>query len=284
MENDAFNTLRDMIEEASRHLDERAHVTSLRNDEGEEAASRGSYRELEEMGEVVQTMRTIPIAAAMHLIEDISQLPGVTTMRRVFEYLAVRIPGIAETSRFLFPLWAIPKLFEDFGITNVSVNVLGAEMDPIFIGAISVSFAQLLIRAASEWYLQNDVALQFRQFGSTHTDYWPLRMISNTLSVLASGEATLYGPAIIFSLLANSPIYERVILSAAFFPAEMASFYRFFSMKYGNFIRSITTNLVRTTAQRRAVLNAEADKLLELIPKFDEDTTNEFYKLIQRGL
>lgn len=286
MENPTFNTLRDMIEEANLHMEQRHEDATLEmdTDHPESHASHSSIQELEQMGEVVQSMRGIPIAEAMHLIEDISQLPGITTMRRLLEYLAIRIPGIAEASRFLIPLWAIPEIFYDFGVTNVSVNILGAEIDPIFCGALTVSFAQLLIRAASEWYLQNEAYLELRRFGSTSSDFWPLRWAGNILSILPSAMGALAGPAILFNLLGDSPVYVKVILSAAIFPGDMVSFYRFFSKKYGNFIRSLTTNFVRTTSQRRGVLNDEIENLYREIQRFDDTTTNEFYKHVEKGL
>lgn len=272
VDNPNLVTLKALVEEGNRNL-------QLQESEGTRSAV-----ELDTFQEAVQGLADIPFVQTSYLIQDITQLPGITSMRRFLEYLSVRIPGAAEVGRFLIPLWTVSKIFETFGVTGVNINIYGLEVDPIFCTGIGVSLVEMLVRAASEWYLQNETFLGLRNIGSRSVPFWPLRWMTNVLSLFPAIYSAVPGPAIIFMLLPDAPVYLKVLLSASLFPSDMTSFYRFFKERYGNFITGLTTTQVRTTAQRRAVLDQEIARLMREIHRFDKDTTELLYNLTQKGI
>lgn len=295
--NPTMEEIKRQLSEAKEQLDGSyiiAPENSLVDIESLEPSSLTDVR-MTSIGEAVQNASSVPLLETFNLVEDIGQLPGITAMRRILEYCSVRIPGMADMGRLFVTLWAIPKICDYMGLSIPPFTYGSLEIDPIFTGAAVIGLSDIVIRAAGEWFIQNETFLGLRSLGSRSNDFWPVRWLTKVVSFIPSTFFSLPGPAIIFTLLTDTPTYLKVIISAALFPSDMISFYRFFNKKYGNIITSLASkqrlslhnlklNLVRTTAQKRAFLNDSIDRLLHEIGRLDQDTAEQLYNYTQGGL
>ncbi len=251
--------------------------------ENRESSSQAD-EEMALLSEAVQTAHTVPIAALHQLIEDLSQMPGITSARSLLEYLPNWFSGVAQVSRFLLPLWYLPKILDYLNVPQPTYPVCGVDFDPVFWSAVGISMTQMVVRAASEYYYQKITFLGARSFGSRSMAFWPVAWVTNLISAYPALYSALAGPRIIFDYLKDSSPVVRVLLSAALFPSEMASFFRFYKTKYGDATTNLITQYICSTEQKRAFLNQKIEWLAREIEMFDNETTDSLYNLTQGGI
>ncbi|MBX9621968.1 MAG: hypothetical protein K2X28_08130 [Alphaproteobacteria bacterium] len=224
---------------------------------------------------IVEEIGNLQVSGMAKLITDIDKKKGKTGARNLFENLSTFDHGAATPGRFFITSWAITTVLMFMGV------------DPAL--ALFLSFGaaafDVVSRATGEWYVQKETFLGLRDICSRKMAFWPARWTTNTLSFVSAAFFSIPGPAIIFKVMSDCPLYVRSVVALATLPSELSSFYKFFHDRYDRLISTVTTTVyVRTTSQKREWLNNLIGQAKKFIHKADQSTIEQIYNLTQEGL
>ncbi|MBY0271930.1 MAG: hypothetical protein K2X02_00730 [Alphaproteobacteria bacterium] len=224
---------------------------------------------------VVDEIGSLQVPGMAKLIRDIDNKRGKTGARTLLENLSTFDHGAATAGRFFITSWAITTVLMYMGV------------DPAL--ALYLSFGAAVIdvvsRAIGEWYVQKETFLGLRDTCSRKMAFWPARWTTNTLSFVSAAFFSIPGPAIIFKVMSDCPLYVRSAVALATLPSEFSSFYKFFHDRFDRLINTVTTTAyVRTTSQKREWLNSHIEQAKKFIHRADQSTIEQIYNLTQEGL
>lgn len=224
---------------------------------------------------IVEEIGSLQVPGMQKLIRDIDNKRGKTGARTLLENLSTFDHGAATPGRFFITGWAITTVLMYMGV------------DPAL--ALYLSFGAAVIdvvsRAIGEWYVQKETFLGLRDTCSRKMAFWPARWTTNTLSFVSAAFFSIPGPAIIFKVMSDCPLYVRSAVALATLPSEFSSFYKFFHDRFDRLISTVTTKVyVRTTSQKREWLNSRIEQGKKFIHRADQSTIEQIYNLTQEGL
>lgn len=229
----------------------------------------------ESLRPIVDEIGSLQVPGMAKLITDIDKKRGKTGARNLFENLSTFVHGAATPGRFFITSWAVTTVLMYMGV------------DPAL--ALYLSFGaavfDVVSRATGEWYVQKETFLGLRDVCSRKMAFWPARWTTNTLSLVSAAFFSIPGPAIIFKVMSDCPLYVRSAVALATLPSELSSFYKFFHDRFDGLISTVTTTVyVRTTSQKREWLNSHFKQAKEFIHRADQGTIEQIYNLTQGGL
>jgi len=208
---------------------------------------------------------THPTQELYNLTEAIGKRPGKSDARKFLEVSSILSQGAATIGRFLWTHWGVERILQYAGLGVTSS----------FYTSVGVAAVDVVMRAASEWYIQKETATSVRSCGSRAESYWPLRWAYNIVSSPNSLFFSLPIVGVIFKELGDStPLYVKVIIAAVTVPAEFTSFFHFLREGYGNILTEATTIRPTTVQQKRAWLTKHIERARMFNKEADGETTD----------
>lgn len=225
----------------------------------------------EELREVVNTIDVSNPQKMSNLLGDISYIPSQSYFQMFLENGGTFFHLGATISRTIVLEWALKHALSYVGISSPYVSW----------GSASIA---TVIKAINDWQMQRRAFANLKDFWP-RMDFRPARFLGNLVSVVGGAFFSLVPGAVIYQALGDTtPSWLKALLTIAAVPSEFNAFNEFFREKYQNTITGIGTLKPCTIGQKRAWLNEEGRKILEIIPKLDQSTTEELNQMINETL
>ncbi len=228
-----------------------------------------------ELKNIVDELGTVPMQGYANLFEDLGNLPPKPKAENILGEIPKLLQGAATVGRLLVTLWSVQEIMKYLGVGETAAFYTG----------IGVSIVDVIVRAVSEWYLQEETFAKVQHIASTKTSYWGLKYVTGAFAAVGSFFFSLAPVAIIFRVLGEScPLYVKVMIAAAAYPTEFSSLFRFIKEKYDNAVTNIAIYNPKTVSQKRAWLNYYIEKAHKFIDEADVTTTDDFYSVSQDSI
>ena len=213
------------------------------------------------------------------LTREIKRLPPETFARNFMEAFSIYTKGAAALGDLAVYAWGLHQVAIACGLDETEAEVL--------------SFTLAVLRTTFSAFVQSEIQeqtfLSLRKFGSRRMDFWPLRWGVNAASAFSAGFLSFTFPAIIWHTFSNeaSPTFSNVFIgcvAASTFLPQWTSYYHLLKTNFDTLVTKVVTTLpIKTTEQKKALLNFHLKKILELLPRLDDPTIISLYENFQEG-